>query len=379
MTIPIATELEDILRLRVLGVHVPSAEPTPEPPSEERSDEVDRVALSAQLSALGLDHGEIVDVTRFVASRPVALVRCADGTTLLVKWPHRRSSLRSDNEEFWLSALDDLGAHDFLRSALPRLLGVDERTGVIVLDGMTDCRSLSEVLAEGTGPTTEQWVRLAIAIATMHQLHLPEEIRTDPDRQPNVPIPHSFHLTPQEYAFGCGADFGEYVAVMQGVASELTQLRLDWQRTSMIHFDLTSENVLLGEPGAPQQVRLIDWELAGFGDPMYDVGSVLSQLIGSALRSQRQPGESPLSAWASVRPDATRFVTAYREVSGIGQEDVLRAVRYAGFGQLLSALGRLERIGSLGKLGNLALLIGRRILTAPESVADVLFGAGWRR
>lgn len=378
MSTALSPERDDILRLRVLGVHTPQAE-KPEEPTPDVAEEVDHVALTKQLSALGIAHGEVVETTSFVASRPVALVRCSDGATLLVKWPHRRAALRSDNEAFWMSTLDELGAPELLQSALPRLLATDETTGLLVLDGMADCHSLSEALAAGTGPNTEQWVRLAIAIAQMHGLPIPERISSDPDRQPNLPIPTSFHLTPQEYALGCGVDFGEYVAALQGLADELTRLRLEWRCTSLIHFDLTSENVLLGQPGAAQQVRLIDWELAGVGDPMYDIGSVLSQLIGSALRSQQSSGADVLGAWSSVGPDAKRFVTAYREVSGIGPDDLLRAVRYAGFGQILAALGRLERIGSLGKLGNLALLLGRRILTDPEMVARVLFGTGWDR
>lgn len=365
------SDRDELLRLRVLGVRLEAGAGTGREPAVMESDDIDRDAVSARLEALNLCHGGIQEIRCCVASRPVALAQCADGAWLLIKWPHRDALLHSDNEEFWLATVENLGASDLLRSAMPRLLATDPETGMFVLDGMAHSRTMGEALTAGVRPSTEQWVRLAAALASMHQLTVPEDISADRDRQSKIPIPTSFHLTPWEYAHGCGADFAGYVATIQSVAQELTDVRLDWRRTSLIHFDLTTENILIGTTGpASSRIRLIDWELAGVGDPMYDIGSVLSQLIGNALRSSGDP-------WAVIGTDAARLITTYREVVPLAPTDLLRAVRYAGFAQLLAALGRLERIGSLGKLGNLSLLIGRHTVTRPEAVADVLFGSGW--
>lgn len=60
-----------------------------------------------------------------------------------------------------------------------------------------------------------------------------------------------------------------------------------WEATSLIHGDLRWTNVLYANPGAPH-VRLVDWELSCLGDPAWDVGSVLADILSSFSLALRQ-------------------------------------------------------------------------------------------
>jgi aminoglycoside phosphotransferase (APT) family kinase protein len=53
-----------------------------------------------------------------------------------------------------------------------------------------------------------------------------------------------------------------------------------WPGTVMIHGDLRFSNVLAVRD--PPYVRLLDWELAGLGDPLYDLGCLLAAVLADA-------------------------------------------------------------------------------------------------
>jgi hypothetical protein len=293
---------------------------------------------------------------------------------LLVKWPHRAVGLRSDNEGFWLSQLADLATLEPLRSSFPRLLAGGLEAGVMVLDAVAECRTLREAVADGAGPPAEWWARFAATLGMLHAIDVPDDVRSDANRQLNLPLPASFHLTTEEYALGCGDGFGHYVASIQAASEELTRLRLGWQASALIHFDLTGDNVLIEDSSSGSPLRIVDWELAGLGDPMYDVGSLLSHLLGNAMRSgtaRFSKHGAPGAGDAGLR-HAKRFLISYQDATNAGDDELMRACRYVGLCQFLSALGRLERIGSLGRIGNLSLLIGQRVLRHPDLLLGLL-------
>jgi hypothetical protein len=71
------------------------------------------------------------------------------------------------------------------------------------------------------------------------------------------------------------------------------------ERTCLIHGDLRLDNCLVST--APQstirgRVTIVDWELAGWGDPCIDAGAVLASYLRSWLLSNPINGETPLDA-----------------------------------------------------------------------------------
>ena len=59
-----------------------------------------------------------------------------------------------------------------------------------------------------------------------------------------------------------------------------------WSSTAVIHGDIRWDNWLYlpSPPGAPE-LRLVDWETACPGDPMWDVGSALASYLWVWVRS----------------------------------------------------------------------------------------------
>ena len=52
----------------------------------------------------------------------------------------------------------------------------------------------------------------------------------------------------------------------------------------VIHGDLRSENWLRDCRSPRRELRLLDWEIAGAGDPLWDLGSLLAETVGHHIR-----------------------------------------------------------------------------------------------
>ena len=61
-----------------------------------------------------------------------------------------------------------------------------------------------------------------------------------------------------------------------------------WRPSCLIHGDVKWDNTIL-DPGPPVTVKLFDWELAGSGDPAWDVGSALADLLSVRIRHGTAP------------------------------------------------------------------------------------------
>jgi aminoglycoside phosphotransferase (APT) family kinase protein len=112
----------------------------------------------------------------------------------------------------------------------------------------------------------------------------------------------------------------------------------DWQSTALMHGDLRFENVLVAIDGR-REIRVVDWEFAGCGDPWWDVGSVFAEHLDWCLRLKSNDlGASPTLAMLeaplrAMRPALRSFWDAYAVArssrASVKHERMQRAFRYA--------------------------------------------------
>jgi len=62
-------------------------------------------------------------------------------------------------------------------------------------------------------------------------------------------------------------------------AQEFTRLSSEWDAQSLIHGDLKLANCLTRRAARPPELKLVDWEFGGLGDPRWDVASVLGSYL----------------------------------------------------------------------------------------------------
>lgn len=172
----------------------------------------------------------------------------------------------------------------------------------------------------------------------------------------------------------------------QAVCELLDALRTDWATESFIHNDVRWDNLLLvSRPQSRKaEVKIVDWELAGWGDPCWDVGAVFVDYLVLWLSSTPITGEAPLAGFAeharfplsAMQPALRAFWRAYVRRRRLGPEAararLARSVRLCGARLIQSVYEQLQISPLL--TGNLVcqLQLSWNLLAGPEEAVRLL-------
>jgi hypothetical protein len=168
----------------------------------------------------------------------------------------------------------------------------------------------------------------------------------------------------------------------------LDELGAEWRFDSLIHGDLKWDNVLVFPAlDGGLDFRVVDWELADFGDPAWDVGAVLqsflsvwvlSMPITSGLPPEHYVGmaEQPIEP---MRPVMRAFWEAYAAVRGFADAEreraLERSMRFAAARLLWTAAEQRVHAAQLDLPAMALLEVSLNILKSPaQAVTDLIDG-----
>jgi hypothetical protein len=167
----------------------------------------------------------------------------------------------------------------------------------------------------------------------------------------------------------------------------LDELAASWREYCWIHNDLRWENCLVSKSGrAGPGLKLIDWELAGTGDPDWDIGAVFSSFLAAWIFSMRfVTGLTPEALAKSARHPLARFrpaigtfwrayVTSRGMSATAARESSVRAMRFAAARLVQFAFERQQ--DSSFVTGNVVCLIQMcaNVMVRPELACSELLG-----
>lgn len=169
---------------------------------------------------------------------------------------------------------------------------------------------------------------------------------------------------------------------------KLDALRAGWRIETLIHGDLRWDNCLLcpnGTRGGEAGLKLVDWELADFGDPCWDIGAVLQCYlmfwIESLPAAQYEPpvrlvnrAHYPIE---TMQPAMRAFWKAYVDVRGLNNagaaERLERSVSYCAARMIQTAYELADRSPQIGPTELSLLQASLNILNNPgDAVAHLL-------
>lgn len=160
----------------------------------------------------------------------------------------------------------------------------------------------------------------------------------------------------------------------------LATLKDGWKCTSLIHGDLKWDNLLiLAEDN--NSIKLIDWEIADVGDPMWDVAGIFQSFIADTIQYSNavplQPhGEVTINDFSAGLLKILYFWKSYVRKAGISDTDMdfsfEKSLRYTG-ARLLQSAVEFHIIGPSHHLFSAKLLlVGYFILNnMPEVMAKM--------
>jgi hypothetical protein len=243
-----------------------------------------------------------------------------EGSLLIKEWRHRNLSYavestgsspllfkRGDGVEREANAYRWLWREDHrpLQQHLPRLYGYEPEAKRLCLELFSGCEALEDYHRRlGRFPS---WIgeTMGSVLGSLHSLSLDEGEAARP-----VAIPdwsYAVHRPTLETYSAMSAAGVQVLGLIQdrpALMGELDALVERWRPESFIHYDLKWDNCLVApSPNTPARLKLIDWEFAGIGDPLWDTGWVLAGYLAFWIRSIPVTGEVP----AAKLPELARY------------------------------------------------------------------------
>jgi len=195
----------------------------------------------------------------------------------------------------------------------------------------------------------------------------------------------SFHTYPENAMQGMSGANGQFVSMLRG-SSEFVQaldsLRATWRYDTLIHGDMKFENCMITTEG----VRIVDWELADVGDPLWDAGSIIQAYLtwwiggmqiapGAPLMLSSMTSMYPLD---SIRPALQAFWSTYESEMGFAPHELDqkldRAIACAGARLLQTIYEASAYSQSLAPHAMLEVQAAMNMLRQPRAAAMELIG-----
>ncbi|MDQ3721664.1 MAG: aminoglycoside phosphotransferase family protein [Actinomycetota bacterium] len=258
-----------------------------------------------------------------------------------------------------------------LAGCVPVLHGYDEARGILILEWIADGEDLDALHRRRGRCSPVLAAALGRALATIHAV-----ARDDEELRDDAPWVLSLHRPPLEALRYLSSASIELVRLLQGDArltAALDGLRDGWRAAALVHRDVKWANWIAHPPAGgmrPTRVRLVDWEMAGWGDPGFDVGSALSDFAGFGLDAT--PG-------AAVQASAA-FWEAYVRARGLDEraaEQLLeRSARYAGARLVQSTYEHTQETAVMSERVGRVVRFARDLLVSEGPVARDVLGIG---
>jgi thiamine kinase-like enzyme len=261
--------------------------------------------------------------------------------------PNNTYALQKDATCLWLikneAVFQDLAGH------VPEYFGFDPERQVLVTEYIPEARNLEEY-SQSYGTVSDGILTGLAKILAGYHFPLNDAVRNSrpaqffPKQIPWALSLGDLNITPQTLQFmhsqvpspvlNTVIGNPEFQRVMAGIKDR-------WESTSLIHGDIKWMNLLVSEADGAERVRIIDWEIADIGDPLWDVAGLYQGLIMNAMAyGPRASAEIKLvpalalddltDVWPKMRTFWQAYVASAAPGRTLAAAELEKAVQYTG-------------------------------------------------
>jgi thiamine kinase-like enzyme len=277
---------------------------------------------------------------------------------------------------------------------LPRYYGYDAEQHILVLEFLNDWQDLREYYTSNGRFSLSVAAEMGKALSTLHRITTVESnfghrFGKFTDTKPWI----TFLYRPDARIFrdvsGASVQLIKIIQKFGEFGELIDDLRQEWRNQTLVHFDIKWDNCLVSSSGnvlRKKRIKLVDWELAGVGDPCWDLGSVFNDYLSFWLFSIPITGETPPEKFHELaryplyrmKPAIHSFWQSYMESMQLDRISVhnwlLRSVKYAALRLIQSAFEQTQISAQLTGSAVCILQLSMNILCRPSEAASRLLG-----
>jgi hypothetical protein len=287
-----------------------------------------------------------------------------------------------------------------LRSWMPEGLHFAAEDSIIVFNYLNDYRDLADFYGKETVFPIQIAVDLATPLAAIHRATFDRKdyqdffsANSNPLSPAHVPNwvrslerigPEIFGLVPVD-----GLKFFKLYQRYESLGQAMRELADAFLPCCLTHNDLKLNNILLHknwEQKSSNIVRLIDWEYSAWGDPAFDLGTLiasylqiwLSSLVISKSLTIEESLRLALTPLEQLQPSIAALAIAYfegfPEILEQRPDFLLRAIQFAGLALIQRIQAMIQYQKTFGNHGICMLQVAKSLLCRPEQSLATVFG-----
>lgn len=320
----------------------------------------------------------------------ILVVDIGDTQTWMIKQQKFTKTTLLHREAQFYQWLSDCNSCTPLKDAAPKFVFFDTDNAILIIEYFRDYEDVLHYQKRlGRFPVGLSR-RIAWLLAQIHRHSFLKSSTLFPlkaDTEQSPPYVLGAYTTPEAF-YAMPIEGANVLSLIQGYwrLDQVIYRVLDmWRPICLIHKDLKLDNILKQRtPSRIPSLKIVDWELNDWGDPAWDVASVIGSYLDHWLSSVRVQASSSFYTWFTeaqnpldrIRPAIVAFWREY-----IDQCDVIVQQRpdFASFVMQCTGLFLLERVrssvfwsGSLSSHNIHFIQVANTLLTQPEVAAELI-------
>jgi len=332
------------------------------------------------------------------------LVTLADNRKLLVKQERSIDNDEKEQEFFneWLfhQLLEQFPVIGNIGAIASSVLHFDEENSILIRSYLSEYQELgnyyqqNDIFPEAIASTIGDTLG-ALHRATFNRREYRDFMATAPEGQFryhfNNPAQGIKSIAPEIFGM-VPTDALKFYALYQrhdNLESAIGDLANDWQPCCLTHNDLKLDNILIHSRWEHLDnaiVRLIDWEACAWGDPAFDLGTLLASYLKIWLDSlvvdptieleeSLQLAVTPLEALQPSMLALTQaYLKAFPNILDYRDDFLLRVIQFAGLALIHQIEARIKYHKYFDNISISMLQVAKNLLTMPQLAMLTVFG-----
>lgn len=353
----------------------------------------------------------LIQVESKIAKNFNLLLSLRDSSQLLVKQePHNsQGKTASEFAREWRiqEFLEYFSELSHIRPWFPEVLHFNADDSIIVFNYLNDYRDLADFYAKENVFPTAIATTIGTILATIHRLTIDRQGYQDffnqnfdqtSLEQPSQLIHGLNRITPEVFGW-VPTDGLKFFALYQrfdSLGQAIAELTSTFDPCCLVHNDLKLNNILLHldweqnlakiEPSTPAILRLIDWERSSWGDPAFDLGTLiasylqlwLSSLVVSKIINIEESLRLAMTPLELLQPSIAALAEAYLrqfpEILVRRPDFLRRVVQFAGLALIQQIQATIQYQKAFGNAGICMLQVAKSLLCRPVQSIPTVFG-----